>query len=87
MIEIVYKPSFIRTYKKLPLPLKQEVKDKIGLFASDPKHPFLKTHKLSGPLRGYSSFWVNYEYRIVFEYESKSRAALLIVGTRQVYDK
>ena len=28
MIEILYKPSFIRQYKKLPLELQEEVKDK-----------------------------------------------------------
>ncbi|MCF7812371.1 type II toxin-antitoxin system mRNA interferase toxin, RelE/StbE family [Candidatus Gracilibacteria bacterium] len=85
MLEIVYKPTFVRQYKKFPKALRQEMKEKIELFRTDPKHSFLKVHKLHGKLKDFYSFSVNYEYRIVFEYESKKRIALLTVGNHDVY--
>ncbi len=84
-MEVVYKPTFIRQYKKLLKALQQEIKEKIGLFEKEPDHSFLKVHKLHGKLKGFSSFSVNYEYRIVFEYETKKRVALLSVGNHDVY--
>jgi len=84
-MNVLYKPTFVRQYKKLPPALKQEVKEKIELFQSDPDHTFLKTHKLKGPLKNYSAFSVNYEYRIIFEYETKKTAVLLAVGDHDVY--
>lgn len=85
MLEILYKPTFIRQYKKLPLGLQEEIKEKLSLFAKNPKHPFLKTHKLKGRLKKFYSFSVNYEYRIVFMFESKTSAVMLAVGDHDVY--
>jgi len=84
-MKVLFKPSFIRQYKKLPTELKSEVKEKIALFEKDPKHSFLKTHKLKGKLSSYFSFSVNYKYRIVFEYTEKETATLLAVGDHDVY--
>lgn len=85
MIKVLYKPAFIRQYKKLPEALREEIKEKIGLFREDPSHLFLKSHKLKGKLKGFLSFSVNYEYRIVFEYETKNTVVLLAVGDHEVY--
>ena len=85
MIEILYKPSFIRQYKKLSKPLQQEVKEKIQLFQENPNHSFLKVHKLKGRLKGYFSFSVNYADRIVFYYEKENTVTLLAVGNHDIY--
>ena len=85
MLEVLYKPSFVRQYKKLQVALQQEVKKKISLFRQDSTHPFLKIHKLKGKLAGFWSFSVNYEYRIVFRYESKNTVGLLAVGNHSIY--
>lgn len=83
-MKILYKPSFIRQYKKLPDALQQEVMDKVTLFKQDPAHPFLRTHKLKGKMEGYLSFSVNYEYRIIFQYE-QDNIALVAVGNHEIY--
>jgi addiction module RelE/StbE family toxin len=85
MIEIVYKPTFIRQYKRFPKDLQEEIKERISLFQQDPRHRFLKTHKLKGQLHGFMSFSVNYQYRIVCTYETAKRVVLLAVGDHNVY--
>ncbi len=85
MISVVYTPGFFSLYNKLPEPLQKEVEEKIELFKKDPRHPFLKTHKLKGRLRGRYSFWVNYRTRVLFVYDSASVVALLAVGDHDVY--
>ncbi len=86
MIAVLYKPTFVRQYKKLPVALQEEIKEKLALFAKNPKYPFLKMHKLKGKLKKFYSFSVNYEYRIVFKFESKASAVMLAVGDHSVYN-
>ena len=85
MIEIYYTPHFLRLYGKLPTALQSEVKDKIDLFIEDPKHHFLRTHKLKGSMKGFWSFSVNYSIRVIFTYDSKTKVALLSVGGHSIY--
>lgn len=85
MLTISYKPTFIRQYKKLPEALQEEIKEKIELFRKNPKHPFLKIHKLKGKLKNFWSFSVNYKYRIVVTFDSKKSAVLLVVGDHSIY--
>lgn len=86
MITVVYRPSFLRQYKKLPKPLREEIREKIAAFRKDPTDPSLKAHKLKGRLQASYSFSVNYKYRIIYEYESKKRIALLAVGDHSIYE-
>ena len=84
-MEIEYKPTFIKQYACFESSLKEEMKEKIELFRNGKNHKQLKVHKLKGKLSKYYSFSVNYKYRIVFDYQSKSRAALLAIGDHDVY--
>jgi addiction module RelE/StbE family toxin len=85
MTKLFYTPQFIRKYRKLPLALQEEAKEKISIFTKDQNHPFLKTHKLKGVLKGFWSFSVNYDYRIVFTYDTKNVIALLSIGNHDTY--
>lgn len=84
-MEIEYKPTFIKQYACFENSLKEEIKEKIELFRNGKNHKQLKVHKLKGKLSKYYSFSVNYKYRIVFIYQSRSRAALLAIGDHDVY--
>ncbi len=85
MMEIVYTPTFVRQYGKLPTSLREEARSKIALFQKDPQTPALRVHKLKGKLQGYHSFRVNYRYRIIFEYDSSDTVAFLQIGDHAVY--
>lgn len=86
-MEVSFSPQFRRQFKKLEPSLQEEVLEKIELFESRKNHSFLRVHKLRGRLSGRMSFSVNYKYRIVFVWETKDKAALLLaVGDHTVYE-
>lgn len=84
-MKIAYTPTFVRQFKKLPKDLQIEIKEKIELFRKNPKHSFLKIHKLKGALKSRWSFFVNYSYRILFQYLDKTEIILLAVGDHDIY--
>ncbi|OHA14994.1 MAG: hypothetical protein A3H57_01225 [Candidatus Taylorbacteria bacterium RIFCSPLOWO2_02_FULL_43_11] len=84
MLEIGFKPSFIKQFKQLEKDLRQEVEEKIELLKDKRNHATLKVHKLHGPLPGYWSFSVNYKTKIVFE-QSGNEIVLLAIGNHDVY--
>jgi mRNA-degrading endonuclease YafQ of YafQ-DinJ toxin-antitoxin module len=85
MYEILYKPVFIKKYRKLELALKEEVREKIELLRDRSNHSKLKVHKLQGKFSMYWSFSVNYKVRIFFIFEGKNRIAILNIGDHDIY--
>ncbi len=83
MINLIWGSSFKRAYKK-ELTAKPDLKPKIAkaleTFVVDPYHPSLKTHKLSGKLRGLWAFVVAYDCRIVFQFLDKQNVLLIDIG-------
>ena len=86
-MEVSFKPSFLRQFKKLPFPLQDETHERIELFKSSANHVSLKVHKLHGELKDCYSFSVNYRYRIVFMWEVQNKSAVLLaIGDHAVYE-
>ncbi len=85
MIEIIYAPVFVRQLNKLNNDLKDEVLEKLGIFKDISNHKRLKVHKLKGRYNKCYSFSVNYNYRIVFEYETKNEINILAIGDHDIY--
>jgi plasmid maintenance system killer protein len=87
MIELAYKPAFLRGMKKLPPALRREALERIDQFRDPANHRQLRVHKLRGALAGYFSFAVNYRYRVVFAWERPGRTAVLFaIGDHAVYE-
>ena len=84
-MQIVYSKKFVSEYKRLPQQIKLLTESKEKIFKKDPFNPSLKTHKLTGKLRGNMSFSVNYKYRIIFVLEGKNEAWFLSIGTHNIY--
>ena len=84
-MDIRYKPSFVREFKKLPKAVQDEALQKIALFRDATNHEQLKVHKLKGKLKDFYSFSVTYLHRIVFMYEKKDVVVFLAVGDHDIY--
>jgi len=84
-VEIFYSPKFLKTYKKIPSRIKMLAEKKEKIFRNDPHDKRLRTHGLTGELEGRESFWVNYQYRIVFRYIGDKKVQFLVIGTHEIY--
>ena len=84
-MDVFYTPQFVRQLHKLDKDLQNEAIEKIMLFRDTSNHRTLEAHKLHGHLTGRFAFSVNYKYRILFRYLSKTDVALLAIGDHEVY--
>lgn len=84
-MKIYYSSKFSKAYKKLPKKVKTAAEEKEAIFRKDPFNPRLKTHKLTGKLKEYYSFSIDYEYRIIFEFIKKDEIWFHLVGTHEIY--
>ncbi|HBB76743.1 MAG: hypothetical protein A2186_01100 [Candidatus Levybacteria bacterium RIFOXYA1_FULL_41_10] len=82
---IHYSSKFAKEYKRLPLKVKKSAEVKEKLFRKNPFAASLKTHKLTGKLKSYHSFSIDYHYRIIFEFLDKDTVAFYSVGTHEIY--
>jgi mRNA-degrading endonuclease YafQ of YafQ-DinJ toxin-antitoxin module len=59
---------------------------KLEQFTVDPFNPSLKTHKLSGKLRDFWSFSVDYDARVLFYFTEDKKAVFVDIGSHdEVY--
>lgn len=84
-MKIFLAPQFEKNYKKLPPTIQLLLQKKEKEFRKNPRHPSLKTHKLSGKLKDFFSFSINYSYRVVFRFEDKESVIFYDVGTHSIY--
>ncbi len=82
---IDYSTEFSRRFKKLPIEVKMEAVQKEKLFRKDPFYPSLKTHKLSGNLKGRWAFSVSYKYRIIFAFIKEKYIVFHTIGKHDIY--
>ena len=91
---LVFSSSFKRAFKviiKRKPELKSKIEEKLRLLVTDPYHPSLRTHKLKGKLSGAWACTVEYDCRIVFNFEQNQKTkgeeiVLIDIGTHdEVY--
>lgn len=85
-MNIIYSNKFLKSYRSLDDKTKILVKDKIAVFQKDQFNKMLKTHKLKGRFSGYYSFSINYDLRIIFDYEKKDLIRFHIIGKHDIYE-
>jgi len=87
MLNVHVSARFKRSYQKLPRHIQGDFDEKIALFQREPFHPTLGTHKLSGNLGDYYSFYLRDGFRVLFDFV-ESRVVLLVnVGSHDDYKK
>jgi mRNA-degrading endonuclease YafQ of YafQ-DinJ toxin-antitoxin module len=88
-VEVSFSPSFKRAFKKRikgSLDLESRFWQRLEQFTLDPFDPSLKTHKLSGKLKEFWSFSVDYDERILFYFTEDEKAVFVDIGSHdQVY--
>ena len=83
MIDLVWGSGFKRVFKKMVKPnpgLREDLFKALKLFQSEPFHPTLKTHKLSGSLTNLYAFSLSYDWRVIFKFTAKDEAFLITMG-------
>jgi len=83
MITLIWGSSFKRAYKNVTAAnpdLKQKIAQALESLADDPFHPSLRTHKLSGKLKGLWAFVVAYDCRVVFQFLDDQDVLLIDIG-------
>ena len=84
-MKIYYSSKFAKEYRRLPKKIKLLAEKKEIVFRKDPFDPRLNTHKLSGKLKMYHSFSINFQYRVIFEIVQKDVIWFHSVGTHEIY--
>lgn len=86
-MDIRYRKSFQKDYKKLSKIQKVRVNKAIELFQKDPFNPLLKNHELSGKMEEIRSIAAGFDLRILLEVEGNYiTVTMLEVGTHsQLY--
>lgn len=79
-MEIELSSNFLRKAKKLSKKEKILLSQKVDIFRSNPSDPRLKTHPLTGRLKGLLSFSLNYSKRVIFLYLEPSKVLFFDIG-------
>lgn len=82
---IRYSSRFIRELKKLTKEKQKLAVNREEIFRKYPFDPRLKTHKLSGSLRGYWAFSLTYSDRVVFRFIKRDEVIFYKIGSHDIY--
>jgi addiction module RelE/StbE family toxin len=88
-VEVSFSSSFKRAFKKRikgNTDLESKFYQKLEQFATDSFDPSLKTHKLSGKLKDFWSFSIDYDARVLFYFTEDEKAVFVDIGSHdEVY--
>lgn len=87
MLTIQVSSRFRRSFRRMPKLVQVDFQVAIDCFKSEPFHPTLRTHKLSGALSGRYSFCLRDGYRVLIEFMSHNIVLLVNVGSHDDYKK
>jgi len=83
MVNLVWDQAFKRKYKKkfsTNIDLKKNFWEAMSSFSQNPFDPKLRTHKLTGKLKGLWSFSVSYDCRVIFRFINDRDVLLIDIG-------
>ena len=89
MIEISFSTSFREAFKRKVRgnpTLEERFWERVEIFENNPFDPRLRTHKLTGSMRDWWSFSIDYDLRVLFVFVEPGRALFGNIGTHdEVY--
>ena len=83
-MELLYTRRFLRSLKKLPEDVQRDALTAVERFRTTRAHQSLRLHKLSGRLKKYHAFSVNFSYRIIVEM-TKEAVYFMDIGDHDIY--
>ena len=83
MFQITYSDRFRKHYKKLNDQEKNQFKQKLTLFISNPYHPSLRVKRIQGT-DDLFEFSVNMDIRVIWFYEGEKLVALVDIGHHDI---
>ena len=87
-MKIVYSKEFVKSAKKIPKNIKKKFVNLLEILEENPFHPQLHTKPLAGNLRGYFSFRITREWRVIFCFLQGDTIFLIDVAHRKnIYKK
>lgn len=86
-MKLVLHKNFAKQYKKLPIKVQTQTKNRLKLFLTNPNDKRLRNHALLSKYQGYRSINITGDYRAVFKVVG-SKAVFTHIGTHsQLYKK
>jgi len=82
-MRIDYSRAFLRKVDKLPLKEQKRLSERIEWFKNNSKDPRLKVHMLSGKMKGYFSFSLDYSKRTIFVWIESNTVLFVDVGSHE----
>jgi toxin HigB-1 len=84
-MKIFYLKKFIKQYRKLSPEAKRLAEEKEKIFRKNPLDSRLKTHKLHGDLKGFFSFSINNDVRVIFDFDENKNVRFYTIGNHDIY--
>jgi len=83
MVQLIYSRHFLKSVKKLPIPIQEKLATKLELLQRNPFHPILHTKPLTGRLFGFYSFRITRDWRVILQFLAPEVIQLIEVGHRK----
>jgi addiction module RelE/StbE family toxin len=80
-MKIIVTKAFAKQFNKLPDKIQKKFEERLEIFIKDQFSPILNTHSLIGEYKGFWSFNINSDDRVIFEQLPKNEVKLYAVGT------
>ena len=77
-MDIIYSKGFIKSAKLVPKTIQNKLADSLEVLKRDPFHSTLHTKPLSGDLKGFYSFRITRDWRVIFCFMENPRMIFLI---------
>lgn len=63
---VKFRRRFTKQFSRAPQDVKKAANIRLDLFASNPQHPLLRNHKLTGRYEGYRSINITGDWRAIY---------------------
>ncbi len=80
-MKITFHKNFRKQYKKAPSEIQNVIDKRLVLFQSNPIHPLLRNHALTGQYQGCRSINITGDWRAIYQESETSIIIFLTIGT------